>query len=132
MFASVGVVYLAFADHLPPRTPQKVARLLSGLPVSRNSEVIRFTDEWISFNGDGIAHVEIVFDREEFRELVAAARRIGYQPYASKDGVDPLVESYVGKDSEGFYRLKRDHGGGYTLSVLEDRTLRLIAVIEVL
>ena len=110
-------------DGAATRTPQEVARGISGLEVPEGSRVVHFEERWNDFNGDGHAHVEIALTPDELRALAAEARREGW---VALPVPDRILRTDPGLPREGLYRL-RDRPGDSRLVVLDTRGGRLIA-----
>ena len=121
----VGALYWALGDHLPPRSPRKVARLVTGLSIPPGAEVVSFNDQWNVF-GDGLAEVEFALDPVSFETLKRQAAERGYRPLSAMSSDDAFVRSQVG-DAEGLYRFNRTNkGAGYELTVLNNQTRHLL------
>lgn len=82
-------IYIVNIDRLPPRTPFKVARLVSGLPVPNNVDVLEFKEEWVDFNGNGFSFIVLSLDRDEFNRLYEKSLDEGYKDL-------PITESIYG------------------------------------
>jgi hypothetical protein len=67
LLVTVGILYSIFWNHLPPRTPHKIARIESGLSIPGSWKVSEFKDNW-SFTGDGF--VLVVFDLDDRKKEI--------------------------------------------------------------
>jgi len=103
----VGSIYLMFQDHLPPRTPQKIARLLSQLPINRSANVKIFEDQWSEFNGNGASYIVLELDKNNFENVNQAARELGYRPLPIAENIYGPLKDYM-IDKQGVYRVLID------------------------
>lgn len=83
-------------DRLPPRTPEKVARIVSGLGIPDGSRVVVFEDEWNGFNGDGSTLIVLEPPRSVFDQLIAEATRMGYSQVSTLDSFPARVAARLG------------------------------------
>lgn len=67
----VVIVFLIFKykDHLPPRTPLKIARIQSGLDIPQGIQIIDFKEEY-SFNGEGYIYVLLKLDGKTLQDII--------------------------------------------------------------
>lgn len=64
----VLVAILFLNDYLPPRTPIKVARIHSGLDISKSSTVINFKEDY-SFIGEGQVEIKLKIANSDIEYL---------------------------------------------------------------
>jgi hypothetical protein len=58
LFGIVLITFLLLNDYLPPRTPIKVAKIHSGLRISKSATVIYFKEDY-AFTGEGQVEMKI-------------------------------------------------------------------------
>lgn len=85
-FVIVIVVYYSFYDHLPPRTPLKIARVQSGLDIPKDVQVADFKEEY-SFSGEGFIYVLIRLDEKTMNNIIQKCIKEKY----SKLTIDNLI-----------------------------------------
>lgn len=113
----VGAIgYVLFSDHLPPRTPIKVARLISDLPIPKNSRVVEFDEYWISPNGDGEAFIVIELAPHEASRLAAQAQSQGYRPISQVD-VSERVRDAISSGSGALGRSSGTKANGWVVVI---------------
>lgn len=129
---TIVAVYLAFADQLPPRTPLKVARVISELPVPGDARILSFTDERSAKSGDGVSEVRLQVTDEEFSKLESLAREQGYKPTTPAE-LQRNVVSQLGPNARGVFRFRPDSRkeSGYDIALLDERTKQLFVRIVV-
>ena len=103
VFMGVMAMHYIVMGYLPPRTPHKVARAVTKLPVPNTAQVIEFDESWSLFQGDGALLLELGLDIDDFNRLHAVAIHRGYQ----------LIDST---------QLKRNGLSGYGLAHIEYET----------
>src|SRR5258708_38297676 len=101
-------VYKFYEDSLPPRTPQKVARLISGLSIPYDSKVVEFKERWNDFNGNGYAYIVLSLTKEAFNRIYQEGEENEYKELPITENIyGPLSEISEVKNS-GIYRVKID------------------------
>lgn len=127
---AVALVVGIAADHLPPRTPWKVARIVSELHVPNSARVVSFRDEWTSFDGDGITSIDLRLKPADFAKLQSEALSKGYVRMNSAEPVPEFVRAQVGSGKTGLYRFKRDSdSSAFELSYLDSADQRLFVLL---
>ena len=63
-----AVLYVVFWDYLPPRTPYKAAKSISGIKLPVGMDVILFEEEW-SFSGDGYALIVFKLNAKQLQKI---------------------------------------------------------------
>lgn len=117
---------LARVDRLPPHTPQKFARAVSGLPLPRGATVLR----WRSDRGDGAPRgrrrrVVLQLSAEEYAAVVAAAPARGYRR------LPPAAPSRIGAwATRGWYRTRGGPAGTQAVVVLDDVRRRVVVLYQ--
>jgi hypothetical protein len=109
-------IYIIYQDNLPPRTPQKVARLISGLSIPNSSRVVEFQDQWNNFNGNGFSFIVLQLDDQSFTKLYQESKDKGYK-------ILPIIEKIYGplkdiseKKTEGVYKVVIDDEAGMSFN----------------
>jgi hypothetical protein len=131
--AVVGALYFFNADHLPPRTPVKVARVVSGLAIPSSARVLAYESEWQSFNGDGFTQVKLKLTPGEFARLAREAPRAGYKSLPATPAADARVYSHTSKNTRGWYRIVVEEDSlSYSLAVLSsvDGSLSAVTIVQ--
>jgi hypothetical protein len=117
--------YYVLGDSLPPRTPHKVARIISGLPVPRDAEITSYSDRWDTF-GRGVVEVELLLTENQAVRLISQAERRGYQSTDEPGAHLGFVVSQAQAFAPGVYRIEGDPEGSHRLSILSRHTHRLL------
>ena len=113
--------YIFYPDSLPPRTPKKVARLVSGLKIPEGIKFKMLQDDW-AFNGDGTTHVKAKLTDKQLTELVRQATE---QKYSALPVLEESSELSIPEDfsdmENGYYNLEMDESDprDYTLSIID-------------
>ena len=127
-------VYFVYEDSLPPRTPRKIARLISGLNISRETKCEKPIDSWTE-NGDGEVLVKGILTEMELETLIEEAKVKSYKTLPINDDPDAsIIPDDLKKVQNGFYRLdidRVDHRG-YNLTVIDVDNKELITYLNVL
>lgn len=128
-----GLGFLAWrnADRLPPRRPYKVARVVSGLPVPRDSRVLEFRDQWGGMTGDGEVKLVLQLTPAQFERVRGPAGARGYRELGSGGADRQVVASLVGQPVTGMYRLSGSADADYELVVLDPGTRRMYVLLGV-
>jgi hypothetical protein len=145
--ALVVIVFLLFKynDHLPPRTPLKIARIQSGLDIPKDIQIIDFKEEY-SFSGEGFIYVLLKLDDKDLDYVTKECIKNKYSKLTIDNLVtDKLIHSdtkeygYTVYDKditsikEGYYKLnaidlnKRD----FTITVIDEQKKELIIYISI-
>ena len=122
------LAYLIFPNQLPPRTPLKVARLISGLEISKEIEVEMIQDDW-ALNGDGTTYVKARLTDRELSELIRQATQKDYKslPLPHKNipvGIADGINGYY------FLELNKDDSRDYTLTVIDSDKKEITVYID--
>lgn len=99
------LVYITYRDNLPPRTPKKVARLISGLSVPIGSSVIEFQDQWNDFNGNGYSFISIQLSDKSFDELYNEAQDEGYRKLPITENIYGPLKAVSDTTKLGIYKV---------------------------
>ncbi len=127
---SLGVLTWRNSDHLPPRRPYKIARVVSGLPVPNNVRVLEFRDGW-SGNGDGAVKVVLQLTPAQYAELIGSRRGPNYRiPDRDSSGVR-MIQSLLGIPVRGPYRFSGSIEDGYELVLFDPQTRRMYVLLSV-
>lgn len=113
--ALVGI-YAIFRDSLPPRTPTKVARLVSGLSIPRDASVLEFKDQWNDFNGNGFSLVILGLEAEEFDKIYQQAQSLHYKKLPIEENIYGPLKDMSEKGVVGLYNIQIDHEGSMSFS----------------
>lgn len=134
LILSLGVLYYTFRDSLPPRTPKKIARNISGLSITGDYRVLSFNEEWSDFTGDGSLTVEIELESDKIDNLIQECKKSGYQALPFKDLPSVLDPGLFLKDSDGFYKIRTHNkrATAFDISVLDTKYKRLRVYVFVL
>ncbi|GMQ30628.1 hypothetical protein [Algoriphagus confluentis] len=120
-------VYIFFYDSLPPRTPQKIARLISGLHVPRDARVEKYEEQWNAFNGNGYSLIILSLEKEAFNKIYNRAKSLNYQELPIKEVLNGPINSFLPKKSNGIYEVQfsNKENMSYSISLLNnvDNTL---------
>lgn len=134
-----------FRDHLPPRTPLKIARLQSGLDIPNSVQIIEYKEEY-SFTGEGFIYVELKFNKEEFDKVFINSHKNGYKKLILKNLIlDKLIYSQtkehgytvynldITKIKNGYYKLNARNLDNldYGITVIDFQKKHLIVYISI-
>lgn len=130
---TAGLLYFLFQDILPPRTPRKIARNISGLNITIAYKIASFNEEWSDFNGDGSLKIEIDLDDEQLVKLVSECGKNGYQNLPVKNPPLDLQGAMFLKDLEGLYKIRihDNRESAYDLVILDKKKKRLTVYVFV-
>ena len=119
---AVGILtaHYILMGYLPPRTPHKVARAVSDLPVPSSARVVEFEESWSLFQGDGVLRLVLDLDEYEFGRLRVAALDKDYQLTNS------AVLRHHGFSGHGLIYTKSDPG--YTKAIYLDVTANRLCI----
>jgi hypothetical protein len=118
------------SDHLPPRRPYKIARVVSGLPVPKDARVLEFRDEW-SENGDGIVKIVLQLTPAQFEDLIGSRHGQNYQVANPEESEVRLIQSLLGTPVRGPYRFSGSMQDGYELVLFDPQTWRMYVALTV-
>jgi len=126
-------LYLVFQDNLPPRTPLKIARNISGLPITSDYKMVLFVEDWSDFNGDGGLRVEFDLSEEQMSQLVEKCKLVGYQSMPIQNPPPELAGALFLKNLQGLYQIKihDQRETAFDLVVLDTKTNKLIIYVFV-
>src|SRR6185437_9273922 len=129
-FAGAALAYAYWWDYLPPRTPAKVARIYSGLPVSSRVRTISFREQWSPIAGDGVVELRLQLDEKQFKAVQRAALIHGYKPTLASSRDEQTIVQKFGAPLAGWYRYC-EQGQSFELVVLDSaRKQLMIAAVE--
>ena len=134
LFLTFIVIYFFNEDSLPPRTPRKIARQISGLDISRQTELEKPIDVWAP-NGDGEVLVKGKLTDNELNDLIRNAKQENFKtlPISNSLG-QALIPDDLLKGKNGLYKLEIDQidPRGYELTIIDIDTKELITYLSVL
>src|SRR5690606_15372076 len=84
------IAYITWTDSLLPRTPLKVARLISGLEISNEVKFKMLRDEW-SPNGDGVTHIRATLTDKELSDFINQSIQKSYKSLPIKETSSGLI-----------------------------------------
>lgn len=131
-------LYLIYKDHLPPRSPYKIARIVSQLKIPNSSELIHFEESWNSFQGDGFSYIELSISESTCQKLVEDIAEKKYLQLPIKESdrasiTDSNLYTFLKKFPEtGFYRLEQPNSSRFDLIVLDTSSKRICIYISVM
>ena len=130
---AAALLYFLFQDSLPPRTPRKIARNISGLNITSAYRIASFNEEWSDFNGDGSLQIEIDLDDSQFAKLITECNEKGYQNLPIINPPLSLQGALFLKDLEGLYKIRihGQEGTAYDLVILDKKKKRLTVYVFV-
>ncbi|REG74751.1 hypothetical protein [Algoriphagus antarcticus] len=99
------ISYVIWIDNLPPRTPQKVARIVSGLSIPRDAEILEFKDEWNNFNGDGFSLIILHLDNESFNNIYQESKLLQFDQLPLNDSIYGPLKDFANREVNGFYKI---------------------------
>ena len=124
--------YITFSDSLPPRTPLKVARLISGLEISNEVKFKMLQDEW-SPNGDGITHIKATLTDKELSVYSKQSTLKGYNKLPFKETSPYLILPHgVTHRINGYYLFNQDKDAprDYTFAIIDSQKKEMIVFIN--
>lgn len=101
-------IYVLFRDSLPPRTPLKVARLISGLSIPGDVKVIEFKDQWNDFNGNGFSLIVLRLDDKSFDKIYREAKSIDYRELPINENIYGPLKNISENTKKGIYKVQID------------------------
>lgn len=116
------------------RTPVTVARAISELPLPKNASVIRFDEEWNSFNGDGHVHITLVLSEPQYIDLrasVAGDDSFQSTALAASRPERQLLMQCAPDVEDGIYRFVHERPGGSWRIVVLDHGRRQVLMCAV-
>jgi hypothetical protein len=121
------IVYVILRDKLPPRTPRKIARSISGLRINSDYAVSSFTEEWNQFNGDGSLVIEINLNDEQLSRLLVEGIQEGYHKLPIMNPPPELSGALFLKDMKGYYRIAihDKYASVFDLAIIDTRNKKL-------
>ena len=140
--ASIG--YYIFSDHLPPRTPLKIARLRSGLDIPKEAQLADYKEVY-AFNGEGEIYVKFKIDDTNVDNIIMQCKKKNYKKLTVKNliidkliDVGSLKHQYfiLGKDitliKEGFYQLDAVNLNemDFCITILDIEKMQLIVYVS--
>jgi hypothetical protein len=112
----ITILYVLLIDSLPPRTPQKVARLISGLSIPHNAKVLEFKDEWNDFNGNGFSFVILSLNEDSFNKIYHEAISLQFKSLPIKEAIYGPLNNLCGRKTDGIYKIQIDSRAGTSFS----------------
>lgn len=130
--ALVGV-YAIYSDSLPPRTPGKVARLVSGLSIPRDAKVLEFKDQWNEFNGNGFSLIVLGLEEREFSKVYQDAKLLHFKTMPIKENIYGPLKDISESGIVGLYNIKIDNEASMSFSgtVLNEVNKTIIVYVAV-
>lgn len=128
----VFVAYFSYPDLFPPRTPLKVARLTSGLDISKELKFEMLQDDWAP-NGDGTTLVRAKVSDKELSELIRQAIEKNYKRLPIKESSPDLsIPIGIADGMNGYYYLKQDNDDprDYTITIIDTEKKEISAYID--
>ncbi len=116
LLAILSFLFFMFNDHLPPRTPLKIARIHSGLSIPPNAKTIKFKEQY-SFTGEGYMYLVLKLNDNNLVDIIREIKKEKYKQLMYENLMtDKLIDRVTGcgiklydKDITeikiGFYRL---------------------------
>lgn len=113
--------YIFYPDSLPPRTPIKIARLVSELKMTEGINFEMLQDDW-AFNGDGTTHVKAKLTDKQLSGLVRQATERNYStlPVLEKSS-ELFIPEGIADMENGYYKLEIDENDprDYTITIID-------------
>ncbi|PZX56804.1 hypothetical protein [Algoriphagus chordae] len=127
------ITYMVYIDNLPPRTPQKVARIISGLSIPRDAEILEFKDEWNNFNGDGFSFIVLQLDNESFKEVYQESKSLQFDHLPLSDSIHGPLKDFSNKNKVGLYKVEIDNRKSMSFSgtLLSEKNNTIAVYIEI-
>ena len=128
------VIYFYKEDSLPPRTPRKIARLISGLSISRETKLEKSIDIW-ELNGDGKVLVKGFLTDEELTDLIQDAKTRDFKTLPTRINFgSPTIDNGLLERQNGFYKIEidKDDPRDYHLTIIDVDKKELITYLSVL
>ena len=127
------ITYMLCVDNLPPRTPQKVARIISGLSIPRDAEILEFKDEWNNFNGDGFSFIVLQLDDESFKEVYQESKSLQFDHLPLSDSIHGPLKDFWNKNKVGLYKVEIDNRKSMSFSgtLLSEKNNTIAVYIEI-
>ena len=126
-------IYFYNEDSLPPRTPRKIARLVSGLDISRGINLDKAVDLWTP-NGDGEVLIRGILTDQEMKDLVKDAKTKDYKslPIQENSGLIVVSDELL-KGRRGFFKFETDKSDSrsFKLTILDTDKNELITYLSV-
>jgi hypothetical protein len=129
----LATVYFYYEDSLPPRTPIKIARLISGLSISSEITFEKPIDTWAP-NGDGEVLVKGILSDKELNDLIEDAKANHYRTLPIKEDLGTIIIlNDLIKIQKGFYKIEIDtvDTRDYNLTIIDIDKKELIAYLTV-
>lgn len=135
---AIGIcLYIVYNDYMPPRKPIKVARIISGLPLSSDLQINVF-DEKTSITGDYQINIRISLNDGQITELSSLVQSKGFMslPIIGNnclplDGFWSRYRSAL--ECKGYYSLKNnDSKCNITILDLEKKKLCIYEIYPVI
>lgn len=127
VLAVLSGLYIYFQDNLPPRTPYKIARVISGLGIRNDFKVSVFDD---NLHGEEIVSsgelfIEFTLDDKQFEFIKDECIQKKYQNLPIKDFL--FTPDFIEDTDNGLYMLDNSSSDplNYTLVVLKHRQKKL-------
>jgi len=134
LLLTLTVIYFYNEDSFPPRTPRKIARLISGLSISRGTGLEKSIDIWAP-NGDGEVLVKGILTDQELYDLIEEAKTKHYKELPIKENIGPaIIPDGLVDGRNGFYKIELDKVDtrGYYLTIIDVDKKELITYLSVL
>ena len=124
----IGILYVIFWNHLPPRTPHKIARVQSGLSIPGSWEVREFKDNW-SFTGDGFVLVVFDLDDRQQEKLLKQKEAKAFTSFPVLDQLQDTFlfhEGYLDNSDFGSYNFTEFGEYSFSATIINETKNKLI------
>jgi hypothetical protein len=105
-----------FSNNLPPRTPQKVARLVSGLSIPRGAKVIEYNEQWNDFNGNGYSLIVLKIEEKSFEKIFQEAKLLNFKMLPITEDIYEPFNELANEIRNGVYKIDIDKEGSMSFS----------------
>jgi hypothetical protein len=134
LLLTLTVFYFYNEDSLPPRTPRKIARLISGLSISRETKLEKSIDIWAP-NGDGEVLVKGILTDQELSDLIEDAKMKDFKTLPIRVNLgSATIDDDLFERGNGFYKIEidKDDPRDYYLTIIDVDKKELITYLSVL
>ena len=103
LFLAISISYIFWGDYLPSRTPLKIARIISGIPIPGNVEIVHFSHGSSEFTGDFNTEIIIGLSDDQLNNLLKEISNENYNDLPISKISGGFLFDQVGKTNEGKY-----------------------------